>query len=64
MTYEEIHTSVETLVKKYEERDPFKLCRATIFSTNKISIIVTTNIQIKITRIPITIKPFTLKPVR
>ena len=28
MTYEEIHTSVETLVKKYEERDPFKLCRA------------------------------------
>ena len=28
MTYEEINASVSTLVKKYDERDPFKLCRA------------------------------------
>ena len=28
MTYEEINTSVNALVKKYDERDPFKLCRA------------------------------------
>lgn len=28
MTYEEINTSVNNLVKKYDERDPFKLCRA------------------------------------
>ena len=28
MTYEEINAAVNTLVKKYDERDPFKLCRA------------------------------------
>ena len=28
MTYEEINAAVNTLVKKFDERDPFKLCRA------------------------------------